>query len=80
MLIKTRAFSPNKVEKTYDHAGGLGWAPGYEKKFEGVEQRDNTRYEKNFALLKGICEKCGFFIKDATGTKGEHCKGKKCLK
>ena len=33
--IKTRNFSPTKTEKTFEQ-DGLGWAPGYEKKFEGM--------------------------------------------
>ncbi len=37
MLIKSRNFSLNKdkQEGTFDQGDGLGWAPGYEKKFEG---------------------------------------------
>ncbi|KKN73456.1 hypothetical protein LCGC14_0400310 [marine sediment metagenome] len=34
MLIKSRNFSPNKTELTFEQSG-FGWAPGQEKKFEG---------------------------------------------
>lgn len=45
MLIKTRNFSLNKdkMEGTFDQGDGLGWAPGYEKKFEGKRTPDAIR-------------------------------------
>jgi len=72
MLIKSRNFSPTKCEGTYDH-GGLGWAPGYEKRFEGTEV-DKTRYDKNYARMMGQCDTCPEFDKTATKADGSHCK------
>ncbi len=48
MLIKTRNFSLNKdkMEGTFDKGDGLGWAPGYNKKFEG---RRTPKAIKNFS-------------------------------
>lgn len=43
--IKTRNFSLNKdkMEGTFDKGDGLGWAPGYEKKFEGARTPEATK-------------------------------------
>lgn len=70
MLIKSRNFSPNKCEKTFEE-DGFGWAPGQEKKFEG-SHKNSARYGKNYQLMKGICGKCDKFT-DKEGTAGEHC-------
>ena len=72
MLIKTRNFSlsKEKMEGTFDKGDGLGWAPGYEKKFEGVGI-NKIKYGKNYSKMKGVCKKCDKFT-DKTGV-GEHC-------
>ncbi len=36
ILTKSRNFSPNKTELTYEQ-GGFGWAPGQEKLFKGKQ-------------------------------------------
>ena len=69
--IKTRNFSPNKTELDFNQGGGLGWAPGQEKKFEGVGI-DNIRYGKNYSRMDGTCLRCGKY-KGNIGTAGEHC-------
>ncbi len=69
--IKTRTFSPNKTERTFDEAGGFGWTPGNEKRFEGA-QSNSARYTKNYSRMHGDCVKCGKFT-DKPGTAGEHC-------
>ena len=72
--IKVRNFSLNKdkMEGTFDkRADGLGWGPGYEKKFEGVE-RNSIRYGKNYQKMAGICLKCDKCT-GKKGTAGEHC-------
>ena len=73
MLIKTRNFSldKDKMEGTFDKGDGLGWAPGYEKKFEGTVV-NKIRYGKNFSRMKGFCLKCDKFT-GKKGTTGEHC-------
>ena len=79
--IKTRNFSANKCELNWDQGGGLGWAPGSEKKFkEGVEQRDKVRFDKNHSLMQGLCDKCDMFKGTAPKADGSHCKGERCLK
>ena len=70
MLIKSRNFSPTKCEDTFEK-DGFGWAPGSEKKFEGVGI-NKVRYGKNFSRMKGICRKCSKFT-GKKGTNGEHC-------
>ena len=70
MLIKSRNFSPNKTELTYEQSG-FGWAPGSEKKFEGTVI-DRIRYRKNYSRMKGNCAKCDK-LTDKKGTAGEHC-------
>ena len=69
--IKTRNFSPNKTERTFDKAG-FGWAPGYEKKFEGTGI-NRIRYGKNYSQMKRVCKKCDKFT-GKEGTAGEHCR------
>ena len=73
MLTKVRNFSLNKdkMEGTFDKGDGLGWAPGYEKRFEGVGG-NNIRYGKNYSQMKGHCLKCDCFTGE-TGTNGEQC-------
>ncbi len=81
MLTKSRNFSPTKCESTYEK-DGFGWAPGYEKKFEGAIL-DPERYEKNYARMQGLCRKCFQFDSAVDKADGSHCllgKGKKCLK
>lgn len=81
MLIKSRNFSPTKCEGTCEN-GGLGWAPGYEKKFEGMGI-DPERYGKNFERMMGNCDKCRQFDKSVTRADGSHCKqgkGVPCLR
>jgi len=73
----------NKGELDYHQGGGVGWAPGYVKTFEGTEQRDNERYGKNFSRMKGVCRKCEQFDKTVDKADGSHCKlgkGVKCTK
>ena len=77
MLIKSRNFTPNKCELDYNQGGGLGWAPDQVKKFEGVEQRNSVRYEKNYSRMTGTCDKCQSY-KDVNKTDGTHCKLRKC--
>ena len=55
MLIKSRNFSPTKCENTFEK-DGFGWAPGQEKRFEGVGI-NSVRYGKNFSMMKGVCKK-----------------------
>ena len=82
MLIKTRNFSLNKdkMEGTFDKGDGLGWAPGYEKKFEGVGRGrpertlGRARYTKGHSRMKGDCLKCDKFNPKAKGATGQHCK------
>ena len=82
MLIKTRNFSldKNKMEGTFDKGDGLGWAPGYEKKFEGVGRPGSeralgrTRYSKGYSLMVGDCLKCDKLKPNAKGSAGKHCK------
>lgn len=72
MLIKSRNFSPTKCENTFEK-DGFGWAPGQEKKFEGVGIKVNSpRYGKNYSRAFGICSGCDKFT-GKEGTKGEHC-------
>lgn len=81
MLIKSRNFSPTKCEDTCEN-GGLGWAPGYEKKFEGMDIK-KERYDKMFNRLKMLCDKCKLFDKTVDRADGSHCKlgkGVKCPK
>ena len=80
--IKTRNFSATKCEKTFDGPDGLGFAPGYEKRFEGTDI-DKQRFDKNYCRMKGICKRCEQFDKTADKADGSHCKlgkGVKCLK
>lgn len=73
MLIKTRNFSleKEKMEGTFDKGDGLGWAPGYEKKFEGT-QSNSARYTKNYSQMQGVCKKCDKH-KGKPSTNGSHC-------
>jgi len=73
MLIKSRNFTPNKCEKTFE-ADGFGWAPGYEKKFEG-SHKNSQRYGKNYSRMKGMCLKCDKYKPDVkvTGSGCEYC-------
>lgn len=77
--IKVRNFSLNKdkMEGTFDkRSDGLGWAPGYEHKFEGVGREgalDKVRYSKGYSRMKGFCLKCDKFDPNATGAQGQHC-------
>jgi len=68
--IRSRNFTPNKCEGTWEK-DGFGWAPGSEKKQEGVGI-NTIRYGKNFSRMKGYCLKCDKFT-DKKGTAGEHC-------
>ncbi len=70
MLIKTRNFSPTKCENTTDK-DGFGWAPGHEKKFEGVGG-NKCQYNKNFTRAKGLCIECDKYIGDASPV-SKHC-------
>ncbi len=82
MLIKSRNFSPTKCEKTFEE-DGFGWAPGQEKKFEGVSRGakekalSRVRFSKNYAKCYGICivSCCDKYKPDAktTGKGCEHC-------
>ena len=71
--IKTHNFSlsRDKQEGTFDKGDGLGWAPGYEAKSEGLGI-NTIRYGKNFSRMKGTCKKCDCFT-GKNGTNGEHC-------
>jgi len=74
MLIKSRNFSPTKCERTWDEGGGLGWAPGSEKKFEGSGIKTNSpRYGKNWQLMTGKCATCDKYKGKYKGV-GNHCK------
>jgi len=70
MLIKSRNFSPTKCENTFEK-DGFGWAPGQEKRFEGVAI-NAIRYGKNFSQGMGTCRKCDKFT-GKKGTNGENC-------
>jgi len=70
MLIKSRNFSPTKCENTWEK-DGTGWAPGEEKRFEGVAI-NSIRFGKNFQQGLGICKKCDKFT-GKSGTNGEQC-------
>jgi len=70
ITIKSRNFSPTKTENTWEK-DGVGWAPGSEKKFDGVVS-NSIRYGKNFSFMKGTCKKCENKT-DKKGTNGEHC-------
>ena len=73
----------NKGERDFHEGGGVGWAPDYVKKFEGTEQRDNERYEKNFCRMFGTCGGCEQFDRMVDKADGSHCKlgkGAKCVK
>jgi len=75
MLIKSRNFTPNKTERTFEEGGGYGWAPGQEKTFKG-RVINTIRYSKNYSLMKGNCRKCDKLSKNglpSRGTNGEHC-------
>ena len=76
MLIKSRNFSLDrkKMESTFDESpDGLGWGPGYEKKFEGLKkERNSIRYGKNYSLMMGVCKKCDKFT-DQRDSNGGHC-------
>ncbi|HDZ38206.1 MAG TPA: hypothetical protein ENH62_07970 [Marinobacter sp.] len=76
--IKTRNFSPTKTEKTFEQ-DGLGWAPGYEKKFEGVDIK-KERYDKNYSRMVGTCDKCEHFDKTVDKADGSHCKVQGCVR
>ncbi len=73
IAIKTRNFSlnKNKMEGTFDKGDGLGWAPGYEKTFEGTGI-DSVRYGKNYNRGIGICVKCDKF-RGKESAVSEHC-------
>ncbi len=70
MLIKSRNFSPTKCENTFEK-DGFGWAPGQEKKFEGVVV-NRKNYGKNYNRGTGVCEKCDKF-KGKKSAVSEHC-------
>lgn len=70
MLIKSRNFTANKSEESWEKSG-FGWNPDYVKRFEG-QGIDKIRYGKNFSQGTGVCKKCDKFT-GKTGTKGEHC-------
>ncbi len=63
-------FNTSKCETTFDK-DGFGFAPGYEKKFEGVEV-DRIRLDKNLARFHGLCKNCDKHT-GKKGTNGEHC-------
>ena len=69
--IKTRNFTANKTERNFVEGGGLGWAPGQERKFEGTGI-NTIRYGKNHSKIFGTCKKCKQFT-EKKGTAGEHC-------
>jgi hypothetical protein len=72
VCIKSRNFTPNKTELTFEQGGGLGWAPGYEKQFRGIETKTTPLYGKNYSRAFGQCKVCSKFT-GKTGTNGEHC-------
>lgn len=72
----------NKGERDWHEGGGVGWNPDYVKTFEGTD-RDKERYDKNYARLLMLCNKCEHFDKTVDRADGSHCKlgkGAKCLK
>ena len=71
MLIKSRNFSPTKTEGTYEK-DGFGWAPGQEKKFEGMGI-NKIKFGKGYSLAFGECQKgCSKFT-GKTKVAGQHC-------
>ncbi len=77
--IKSRNFSPTKTENTFEKSG-FGWAPGQEKKFEGMGI-NQARYAKNYQNAAGICKTCLNVDKSKLNTcTGEHCKLRLCDK
>ncbi len=70
IAIKTRNFSPNKTELTYEQSG-FGWAPGQEKRFEGMGV-NRIKYGKNYNRGKDVCVGCDKF-KGTNSAVSEHC-------
>ena len=59
----------------------VGLEDKYKMKFEGVDQRDDKRYEKNFSRMMGLCDKCKDYDKSKKDTvTGEHCRREFCNK
>lgn len=77
MLIKTRNFSTaGRQEVGFDEprSGGFGWAPGYVKKFQGMDIK-KERFDRNYNRMQGVCTKCSFY-QDVDKADGSHCKRK----
>ena len=70
MLIKSRNFSPKKCEGTFEK-DGFGWAPGQEKKFEGMGI-NKIKFGKGYSLAFGDCQECSKFT-GKVKVAGQHC-------
>lgn len=58
-----------------------GLEDAYKTKYEATEQRDDTRFAKNFSRMMGECAKCENYVKaKARTTTGEHCSQERCVK
>lgn len=70
-MMKVRNFRPKPAQSFDKSPDGLGFAPEYMGKREGIGI-NKIRYGKNFSQGTGVCKKCDKFTGE-TGTNGEHC-------